>query len=100
MFYSADKTEDLSLGHSISDSSETLLQRGKGGAGTYRSFCNEDQVVGTSKDYCFLFVFVFSLPKKWDRTRAPCSGSLESYPLDRQGSPKRLLSIKENQISR
>ncbi|XP_007194653.1 pseudouridylate synthase TRUB2, mitochondrial isoform X2 [Balaenoptera acutorostrata] len=24
----------------------------------------------------------------WDRTRAPCSGSMESQPLDRQGSPR------------
>ena len=28
------------------------LWRGKGGASIYRSFCNKDQVVGTSKDYC------------------------------------------------
>ena len=35
MFYSADKTEDLSLGHRISDNSEGVLQRGKwrGGVG-------------------------------------------------------------------
>ena len=24
----------------------------------------------------------------WDRTRAPCSESAESQPLDRQGSPR------------
>ena len=29
MFYSVDKTEDINAGHSISDSSERLLQRGK-----------------------------------------------------------------------
>ena len=29
MFYLADKTEDLKLGHSILDSSEKLLLRGK-----------------------------------------------------------------------
>ena len=33
MFYLVDKTEDVSLGHILSDSSERLLQRGKGGAG-------------------------------------------------------------------
>ena len=53
MFYSVDKTEDLSPGHSISDSSEGLLQRAKGGARIYRNFCNKDQVVRTSRDYCF-----------------------------------------------
>ena len=31
MFYSVDKSEDLSQGHSISDNSERLLQRGGGG---------------------------------------------------------------------
>ena len=41
-------SEDLSLEHSLSDSSEQLLQRGKGGA----SFCNKDEVVGILKDYC------------------------------------------------
>ena len=40
--------EDLSPWHSLSDSSEQLLQRGKGGA----SFCNKDEVVGILKDYC------------------------------------------------
>ena len=29
MFYSVDKTEDLGQGHSISDNSGRLLQRGK-----------------------------------------------------------------------
>ena len=29
MFYLGDKTEDLNLGHSISDNSEELLQEGK-----------------------------------------------------------------------
>ena len=52
MFYLADKTEDYSLGRSLSDSSEKLPQRGKGGTRAYRSFCNKDQVVRTSKDYC------------------------------------------------
>ena len=52
MLYSVDKTEDLSLEDSLGDRSERLLPRGKGGARTYRSFCNKDQVVGTSKDYC------------------------------------------------
>ena len=52
MFYSADKTEDLNLGHSMSDNSERLLGGGKrGGARIDRSFCNKDQVVGTSNDY-------------------------------------------------
>ena len=32
-------TEDYSLGDHLSDSSEELLQRGKGGAMIYRSFC-------------------------------------------------------------
>ena len=35
MFYLADKTEDLSLGHSISDRSEGLVWRGQGGARIY-----------------------------------------------------------------
>ena len=35
MFYLADKTKDLSLGHRISDSSERLVQRGNGGARIY-----------------------------------------------------------------
>ena len=36
----------------ISENSEALLRRGKRGARTHMSFCNKDQVVGTSKDYC------------------------------------------------
>ena len=32
-------TEDLSLGDSLSSSSEGLFRRGKGGARIYRSFC-------------------------------------------------------------
>ena len=36
MFYLADSTEDLSLGHSLSGSSVGLLQRGKGEAKIYR----------------------------------------------------------------
>ena len=45
----ADKPKDLSQGHGISDSSEGLLQMGKGKVEIYRSFCNKDQVVRTSK---------------------------------------------------
>ena len=52
MLYLVDKTEDFSPGGSLSGSSEGLLQRGKGGARIYRSFCYKDQVVGTPKDYC------------------------------------------------
>ena len=43
-------TEYCSLGNSLSNSSEGLLQRGKEGAKIYRSFCNKNQAVGTSKD--------------------------------------------------
>ena len=49
MFLLADKTEDLSPGDSISDSSERHLLRGKGGP---RVLFNKDQVVGTSKECC------------------------------------------------
>ena len=52
MFYLADKTEDLRPGCSLSDSSEGLLQTGKGGDRIYMSFCNKDHEVGTSNDYC------------------------------------------------
>ena len=45
------QTEDLSPGHSLSDSSEGMLQKGKGGAKVYTSFCNKDPVVRTLKDY-------------------------------------------------
>ena len=48
--YLADKTESLSMGYSILDSSERLLQRGKGGARIYRSFSNKDWEVRISKD--------------------------------------------------
>ena len=42
MLYLKDKTEDLSLGHSISDNSESgLLQRGKRGAKIYRRFATK-----------------------------------------------------------
>ena len=44
--------KDLSLGGSLSDSSEGLLLRGKGGARMHRSFCSEKKVVRASKDYC------------------------------------------------
>ena len=49
MFYLVDKTEDLSPGHNLSNSSEGLLQWGKGGARTYRSFYNKDQVLEHQK---------------------------------------------------
>ena len=35
MFYSVDKTEDLNLGHSISNNPERVLQRGKWGSPDY-----------------------------------------------------------------
>ena len=38
MFYLTDKTEDLSPGHSLSDNSEGLLWRGKGGVRIYNGF--------------------------------------------------------------
>ena len=46
------RTEDLSLGDSLSDSSEALLQRGKRGARYTEVFPKKTEVVGTSKDYC------------------------------------------------
>ena len=49
MFYLADKTEDLSPGHSLSDISERLVPGGKGGAWINRIFCNKDQVVRYQK---------------------------------------------------
>ena len=49
MFYSVDKTEDLSLRHSISDNSERLLWRGKGGAGYIRDFCNKRPCIWNQK---------------------------------------------------
>ena len=52
IFLLADKTEDLSPGDSISDSSERHLLRGKGGARVNRGLFNKDQVVGTSKECC------------------------------------------------
>ena len=52
MFYSLDFLRTSSLGGGLSDCSERLLWRGKGGARVYRSFCDKDQVAGTSKDYC------------------------------------------------
>ena len=50
MFYSEDKTEGLSLEHSISDNSESLPARRQGKSRTDRSFCNKGQGVRTSKD--------------------------------------------------
>ena len=50
MFYLADKMDKPE--HGMSDSSERLLRRDEGGAGTYRSFGNKDLVAETSKDDC------------------------------------------------
>ena len=50
--FSVDKNEVLSPGHSLPDNFKELFQRGKGGARIYRSFCNKDQVIRPSKDYC------------------------------------------------
>ena len=70
MFYLVDKTDN-------SENSETLLRRGKGGARTHTSFCNKDQVVGTSKDYCerksdisrnLLLFYIWENAKKSDIT--------------------------------
>ena len=52
MFYSVDKTEDVSPEDSLSDSSEGTAPKSKGGARMYRSFCNKNQGVRTSKHYC------------------------------------------------
>ena len=41
MFHLAEKTEDLSLGHSISHCSERLLRRRKGGAGIHSTFATK-----------------------------------------------------------
>lgn len=49
MFYSTNKTEDLSPGYHLSDSSDRLPWRGKEVARIYRSVCNKDQVVRASK---------------------------------------------------
>lgn len=53
MFYLVD-TEDSHPVDTLSNHSAGLLQRGKGGASIYRRFCNKNQVVGTSKYYCYL----------------------------------------------
>ena len=45
-------SEDLSPEDGLSDRSEGVLRRGKEGDRIYRSFCNKNQVVRTSKDYC------------------------------------------------
>ena len=47
MFHLADKTEALSLGHSISDNSERQFGKGKWGAKICRCFSNKDQVDAT-----------------------------------------------------
>ena len=49
MFYSAGFLRTIAQDGSLSDGSEGLFQTGKVGVTTYRSFCNKDQTVGTSK---------------------------------------------------
>ena len=44
-------TEDFSPGDSLSNSSENVFSRSKGGARIYRRFCRKDQVVGKLKYY-------------------------------------------------
>ena len=44
--------EDSSLQDSFSDSSEGVFPRGPERARLYRNFCNKEQVVQASKDYC------------------------------------------------
>ena len=51
MFYMVDLLRTSGPGDSISDNSERLLCGGDGGARIFKSFCNKDQVVRTSKDY-------------------------------------------------
>ena len=56
MFNSVDLLR-TNLGGSLSGSSEELLRRGKEEAGIFNSFRKQQQqtqVVGTSKDYCWL----------------------------------------------
>ena len=50
--------------------------------------------VGTWTTFFLIFIFLAALQGLWDLssptrdgTQAPCSGSSESQPLDRQGSP-------------
>ena len=58
MFYSVDKTEELSLGHSISDdSAEVICSKEAMEEPGYMSFCIKNQVVGTLKDYCVFFIW-------------------------------------------
>ena len=55
MFYLADRTENLSSGHSISDSSEKLLQRDKGGANICRVFAtNKIRITKKMQQVVFL----------------------------------------------
>ena len=54
MFYLAGKTEDSIPGPNLSDSSEQQFRIRKRGSGIYRSSCNNDQIVRTSKDHCQL----------------------------------------------
>ena len=49
MFYSVDKTEDLSLGHSISNNSDCYWNGGESG---YIDFSTKMKVVRTSEDDC------------------------------------------------
>ena len=44
--------EDFNPEGSLSGSSKGLLPKGKGAARMCGSFCNKNQVVRTSKDYC------------------------------------------------
>ena len=41
----SEQSEDISPGHSISDHSDRMLQRGQGGARIYRTVYNKDQIV-------------------------------------------------------
>ena len=49
MFYSVDKTEDLILGHSISNNSDCYWNGGESG---YIDFSTKMKVVRTSEDDC------------------------------------------------
>lgn len=52
MFYLADKSEELSLGHNTSDGSQRLPLRGKGEGKINRDFCNKRPSSWKSKDCC------------------------------------------------
>ena len=51
-FFSADKTDSLSPGCSLSGTSEGQLQSSKRGTRIQRSFCNKDHVAETWYGYC------------------------------------------------